>query len=53
MTVVASGLRDGEMVVVDGQSRLNPGAKVMVLPAQGDTARTTTVPTQTTGGAQQ
>jgi multidrug efflux system membrane fusion protein len=53
MTVIASGLRDGEMVVVDGQSRLNPGAKVTVLRAEGDTARSTPVPTQTTGGAQQ
>jgi multidrug efflux system membrane fusion protein len=53
MTVVGSGLRDGEMVVIDGQSRLNPGARVTVLRAEGDSARTTTVPAQVAGGGQQ
>jgi multidrug efflux system membrane fusion protein len=43
MTVVDSGLRDGELVVVDGQSRLNPGSRVTVLRAGGDSARTKAV----------
>jgi multidrug efflux system membrane fusion protein len=33
--LVASGLRPGERVVVDGQSRLRPGAKVAVRPEPG------------------
>jgi multidrug efflux system membrane fusion protein len=39
MTVVERGLRDGEVVVVDGQSRLNPGSHVAILRESGDTAR--------------
>lgn len=40
LTVIASGLTDGERVVIDGQSRLNPGSHVSILsaPAGGDTA---------------
>ncbi|HJP58386.1 MAG TPA: efflux RND transporter periplasmic adaptor subunit, partial [Gemmatimonadaceae bacterium] len=30
VAVIASGLREGERVVVDGQSRLIPGAKVLI-----------------------
>lgn len=36
IAVVASGLEDGARVVTDGQSRLTPGAKVVVR-SQGDT----------------
>ena len=36
IAVVASGLQDGARVVTDGQSRLTPGAKVIVR-SQGDT----------------
>jgi len=53
MTVVDAGLRDGEVVVVDGQSRLNPGSRVVVLRESGDTARTTIVATQPAGAAPQ
>ena len=45
MTIIDRGLKDGEMVVVDGQSRLTPGAHVSVLRDSGDTARTRAVPT--------
>lgn len=38
MTVVQSGLNVGEHVVTDGQSRLNPGARVAVVGGSGDTA---------------
>jgi multidrug efflux system membrane fusion protein len=38
MTVIEKGLRDGEQVVVDGQSRLNPGAHVMIIRPGADTA---------------
>ncbi len=38
MTVVKSGLAFGERVVVDGQSRLNPGSRVAIVTAGGDTA---------------
>jgi hypothetical protein len=31
MTVVAQGLTDGERVVIDGQSRLNPNARVAII----------------------
>lgn len=41
MTLVSGGLRDGEEVVTDGQSRLNPGSKVTILPPGGDTAQST------------
>jgi len=46
MTVIDRGLKDGDVVVVDGQSRLTPGARVVVLRASGDTARTRAVPTE-------
>jgi len=46
MTVIDRGLQDGEVVVVDGQSRLNPGARISVVRESGDTARTRTVSTQ-------
>jgi len=45
MTVIDHGLKDGDVVVVDGQSRLTPGARVSVLRDSGDTARTRAVPT--------
>src|SRR5947207_11662955 len=35
LAVIASGLREGERVVVDGQSRLIPGAKVAIKGAPG------------------
>ena len=44
MTVIDRGLKDGDVVVVDGQSRLTPGARVSVLRDSGDTARTRAVP---------
>jgi multidrug efflux system membrane fusion protein len=43
MTIVDRGLTDGDVVVVDGQSRLNPGAHVVVVRESGDTASTRTV----------
>ncbi len=46
MTIIDRGLKDGEVVVVDGQSRLTPGARVSVLRDSGDTARTRAVPTE-------
>ena len=30
LSIIASGLREGERVVVDGQSRLIPGSKVTI-----------------------
>jgi multidrug efflux system membrane fusion protein len=33
--LVAAGLKPGEQIVVDGQSRLRPGAKVIVRPPAG------------------
>lgn len=35
LTVIASGLRDGEQVVTDGQARLTPNAKVVLNTPQG------------------
>lgn len=35
ISVIASGVRPGEMVVTDGQMRLGPGAKVAIRPAAG------------------
>jgi hypothetical protein len=46
----AGGLEDGDVVVVDGQSRLTPGARVSVLRSAGDTARTRAVPTDSANG---
>ena len=46
MTVIDRGLKDGDVVVVDGQSRLTPGAHVSILRDSGDTARTRAVPTE-------
>lgn len=41
-TVVKSGLTVGERVVIDGQSKLNPGAKVAIVAGRSDTASTAT-----------
>lgn len=38
LTVVTRGVALGERVVVDGQSRVSPGARVSLLPPLGDTA---------------
>ena len=38
LTVIASGLRDGEQVVTDGQARLTPNAKVLLNTPQGGPA---------------
>ncbi len=38
MSIIASGLRNGEQVVTDGQSRLTPNAKVQVTTPQGAVA---------------
>ncbi len=46
MTIIDRGLSDGDVVVVDGQSRLTPGGRVSVLRADGDTARARAVPTE-------
>jgi multidrug efflux system membrane fusion protein len=35
LTVVESGLKDGERVVTDGQGQLTPGAKVAIVAGQG------------------
>jgi len=40
MTIIENGLRDGEEVVVDGQSRLNQGTHVTIIRSSGDTVRT-------------
>ena len=37
ITIIASGLRSGEQVVTDGQSRLTPNAKVTIMTPQGAT----------------
>jgi multidrug efflux system membrane fusion protein len=39
-TVITSGLTAGERVVVDGQSKLNPGSKVAIVSGDGDTTAT-------------
>jgi multidrug efflux system membrane fusion protein len=36
VSIVASGLQPGETVVVDGQARLKPGAKVTIVTGSGD-----------------
>jgi multidrug efflux system membrane fusion protein len=41
MTIVARGIEVGERVVVDGQSRLEPGARVTIVGGGGDTASAT------------
>lgn len=49
LTVVTRGVAVGERVVVDGQSRIKPGARVSLLPPLGDTAtvaRPTTTKTE-------
>ncbi len=38
LTVIPKGLSPGERVVTDGQSRLNPGARVAIITTGGDTA---------------
>jgi multidrug efflux system membrane fusion protein len=38
LTVVQKGLAAGERVVIDGQSRLNPGGRVAIVGASGDSA---------------
>lgn len=43
MTVVPRGLTAGEMVVIDGQSRLNPGARVALIQTGSDTGATAQV----------
>jgi multidrug efflux system membrane fusion protein len=40
MTVVKSGLKSGEQVVVSGQFRLRPGVKVQPTPMQGPPVQT-------------
>ena len=51
MTVIDRGLEDGDVVVIDGQSRLTPGARVSVLRDSGDTARTRAVRTESASPA--
>jgi multidrug efflux system membrane fusion protein len=51
MTVIDRGLTDGDVVVVDGQSRLNPGSKVSVLRESGDTTHARAISTQPAGAA--
>ena len=43
MTVVPRGLTAGEMVVIDGQSRLNPGSRVALIQTGSDTGATAQV----------
>lgn len=38
LTVITKGLNAGERVVIDGQSKLNPGSKVAIVGPGGDTA---------------
>jgi multidrug efflux system membrane fusion protein len=54
VTIIASGLRDGEQVVIDGQSRLNPGSKISIVAPGADTTQGVTVGStgsSTTSGA--
>jgi len=54
VTIIANGLRDGEEVVIDGQSRLNPGSKISIVAPGRDTAQGVTVGSNgsaTTNGA--
>ncbi len=53
LTIVISGLAAGERVVVDGQSRLAPGAHVTIVTAAalGDTTSATTLPTTPAAGS--
>ena len=46
-SVISSGLKAGEQVVVDGQLRLVNGAAVAIRPAQGETPPTPVPPTAT------
>ena len=39
-TVITKGLNAGERVVIDGQSKLNPGSKVAIIGPNGDTSTT-------------
>jgi len=43
VTIIANGLREGEEVVIDGQSRLNPGSKISIVAPGRDTAQGVTV----------
>ena len=47
IAVVESGIGAGERVVVDGQLRLVPGAKVVARPAPGETPAAAPTPTET------
>jgi multidrug efflux system membrane fusion protein len=47
--IVTAGLEAGEKVVVDGQFRLSPGAKVQVAPPAPPGAPATTAPGTATG----
>ena len=38
LTVITQGLTDADRVIIDGQSRLNPGSRVAIQRASGDTA---------------
>jgi membrane fusion protein, multidrug efflux system len=39
LTVVRQGLAGGETIIVDGQSRVNPGGRVAMMTSGGDSAR--------------
>jgi multidrug efflux system membrane fusion protein len=43
VTIIANGLREGEEVVIDGQSRLSPGSKISIVAPGKDTAQGVTV----------
>ena len=45
VTIIATGLREGEQVVIDGQSRLNPGSKISIVAPGRDTTQGVTVGT--------
>jgi hypothetical protein len=50
LTVIRQGLSGGETVIIDGQSRVNPGGRVAIMSAGGDTTRGQQVGGETGGG---
>ena len=51
VTIIANGLREGDEVVIDGQSRLNPGSKISIVAPGRDTAQNVTVGSNASGAS--
>ena len=51
LTVITKGLNAGERVVIDGQSKLNPGSRVAIVGPGGDTASAQLGANGTTAGS--